>query len=330
MKQGENKRASTRPSMRRELMELFRDTRSDAVRGGQGRQTVAGEADSGHRPAPSPGPSRFLRRFLATSAPAAEPARSGLARLDDHLGGGFRPGLHLVTGEQAESKTAFLESLAWEAVSSRRPTLYYSFRNGSLRVWERLIFTLGAITEGDAVTPSALRNVQLVPTDKEALVRLDAELQRSVLPYLSLFDRPPGPPGNLSAFLERLRSRGQEAAEAHGRLPLVLIDDLEELAALTGSRSLQQLLARLDAALAADSLPGVLTGGPDPSLTAEMDRLDIQSFLTLRDGSPGVASAGTGRVDAEILRNEATGWTGSVGLLLDPSSGLFAEVAAAG
>jgi hypothetical protein len=304
-------------------MELFRDTRLDPP-GGLPR---AGEA-APDRAAPDPAgdsatpePSRFLRRFLQQSAPSPEPARSGLACLDRYLGGGFSSGLHLVLGEQAAAGTAFLESLAWEAVGNRRPALYYAFKSGSLEVWERLMATLVAITDGDGIIPSALRGADLVPSEKEALHRLDSQLQSSVLPYLSLLDRATGPGADLSGFIDRLHSRGQEAAERHGRLPLVLVDDLEELTAISGSRSPLHLLSRLDAALAADSLPGVLAAGPDGALLRQVNQLPVRSVMALVEPAGG----GTERVELEVLKNTATGWTGSVQLLLDPGSGLFAE-----
>ena len=304
-------------------MELFRDTRLDPP----GGLPHAGEtAPDGAAPDPAGvsanhEPSRFLRRFLQRSAPSPEPARSGLACLDRYLGGGLSSGLHLVLGEQAANRTAFLESIAWEAVVDRRPALYYAFKDGSLEVWERLIVTLSAITDRDGIVPSALRGADLVPSEKEALHRLDAELQSSVLPYLCLMDRVTGPGADLSGFIDRLHSRGQEAAEQHGRLPLVLVDDLEELTAITGSRSPLHLLSRLDAALASHSLPGVLTSGPDGALLRQMDKLPVRSVMALTE-LPG---GGGGRVELEVLKNTATGWIGSVPLLLDPASGLFAE-----
>ncbi len=320
-----HKKASARPSMRRELMELFRDTRLDAP----GGLPHAGEATPG-RPAPDPArvsatpePSPFLRRFLQRSAPSPEVARSGLACLDRYLGGGFGSGLHLVLGDQAADKRGFLESLAWEAVSDRRPTQYYALKSGSLEVWKRLIITLGAIMDGDGIVPSALKSTDLLPAEKEALHRLDAELQSSVLPYLSLLDRVPGPVGDLRGFIDRLHSRCQEAAERHGRLPFVLIDDLEELMAITGSSSPLHLLSELDAALAAQSLPGVLTGGPGGSLLDQANELPVRSVMALT--APADRQSGSGRVELEVRKNAATGWIGSVQLLLDPASGLFAE-----
>jgi len=227
-----------------------------------------------------------------------------------------------VLGEQARSRTAFLESLAWEAVSMRRPAMYYALRDGSLRAWERLVATLGIITRGDDFAFPAPDATDLTSVQKETLIQLDAQLQKSVLPYLSLLDRAPGPPGDLRAFVERLRARSQEEAEQHGRLPLVLIDDLEELVAITASRSPTHLLSRLDAGLAGDSLPGIVTAGTDGSL-GRADHPPVQTVMALVP-----ASAGDGvseRVDLEIRENAATGWTGRVPLLQDPYSGLFAD-----
>ena len=226
-------------------------------------------------------------------------------------------------GPPGSGKTAFLESLAWEAVASRRPGLYYGLKTGTLRVWERLIATLGTILDGEAITPAALRGRELVPKDAETLRRLDAALQTSVLPYLSLVDASPAM-GSLSAFVEDVRSRAQEAGEQHGRLPLILIDDLERLVALTGSRSPLHLLSRINDALVADSIPGLLAGAPAGPLFVEVERLPVQTVLTLMPVFASVA-APPERVDLEVQKNAATGWTGTVPLLLDPWSGLFAE-----
>jgi hypothetical protein len=153
---------------------------------------------------------------------------------------------------------------------------------------------------------------------------LDAALQASVLPYLSLIDATPASAGSLSAFVEDVRSRGQEAGEQHGRLPLVLIDDLEGLVALTGSRSPLHLLSRVNDALVADSIPGLLAGAPAGSLFSEVERLPVRTVLALMPIFPSVGATSE-RVDLEVRKNEATGWTGTVPLLLDPWSGLFAE-----
>ena len=340
-----------RASMRHEFMELFRDTRLEpsggasagaaapkrpdaledagAAQGPVSVQEPRWQPESRAVPAAAAGPSRFLRRFLQQAAPAPEPARSGLTALDRCLGGGFGYGLHLVAGAAGSGKTAFLESLAWENVGNHRPCLYYALRPGGLDVWERLIATLGALLDGPGIAPAALRGRDLVPEDVETLSRLDAALQASVLPYLSIVDAAPGSISSLSAFVEGVRSHSQEAAEEHGRLPVVLVDDLDALLTLTGSRSPLNVLSRLDTALATDSIPGLLAAGPGSIFPVAVDRLPVRTVIAL---SPVAAGPGgvSGHVDLEVRRNSATGWTGAVPLLLDPLSGFFAEAAPAG
>jgi hypothetical protein len=315
------KRPGGRASMRDEFLALFRDTRLPPP----SKQALPEATVSGGERVPTASePSRFLRKFLQQATPSPEPAQSGLAGLDLCLGGGFGPGLHLVLGPPRSGKTAFLDALAWEAVASRRPSLYYALKGGSMRVWERLIATLGTILDGPAVTPAALRGQELIPGDRETLTRLDDALQTTVLPYLSLVDATPATTGSLSAFIEDVRSRGQETGEQHGRLPLVLVDDLERLLTLTGSRSTTHLLTRLNDILRADSIPGLLAGGPEGVLPVGMERLNVQTVLILTPALPSAAGVAE-RVDVEIQKNKATGWTGSLSLVLDPSSGLFAE-----
>jgi hypothetical protein len=334
------RRASARPSIRPEFMDLFRDTRLSQPGDQEPADREAADREPGDReagaegppgqttagaPQAAPGPSRFLRRFLEGSPPAPEPAPSGLTILDQRLGGGFGPGLHLVLGAARSGKTAFLESLAWEAVGSRRPVLYYALKTGSLRVWERLIATLGTILDGSAIAPAALRGRELIPADVEALARLDAALQTSVLPYLALVDPTPAT-GNARLFVENLLSHAQEAVGQHGRLPLVLVDDLEALLLLTGSRAVVHALSALDTALEADSLPGLLAA-PAGMADRAGSHLPARTIMSLKPLAAAPGSAG-GRVDLAVEKNAATGWTGTVPLLLDHFSGLFTEAAA--
>ena len=55
----------------------------------------------------------------------------------------------------------------------------------------------------------------------------------------------------------------------------------------------------------------------------------MQTVLALTPVFPS-ATAIPERVDLEVRKNPATGWTGSVSLLLDARSGLFAESGADG
>jgi AAA domain len=325
---GRRRRGASHVTMREEFLSLFRDTSRPSSH-------EPGTATRKRPLAPAPEPSRFLRRFLQRGVPQPEAASSGLARLDHHLGGGFVCGLHLVLGLPGAGKTAFLESLAWEAVSHQRPVIYYALKSGGLQVWEHFVITLAAILDEPAVTREVLRAHELARENVEALRRLDAALQDSVLPYVSLVDATPASTRSASVMIEDVRSRTQEAVGEHERLPLILIDDLQHLLTLTGSRSPSDLLARFDDAFTAESITGLVAAAPaDLARGGTERRLAARTVLVLTPGgsSPGgsAASDTPEQVELEVRKNMITGWTGTVPLLLDRRSGLFAEPEARG
>ena len=304
--------------MREELLALFSDTERCSSPP-SGALWLAGKGRSS-----ATEPSRFLRRFLQRTAPSPELAPSGLASLDFRLAGGFGPGPHLVLGPPGVGKTAFLESMAWEAVSDKRPVLYYALKDGSLRIWERLISTVGHVLGGPSLPVGALRARTLAPQELETLAGLDLALQNAVLPYLSLVDTVSASIPTLSAFIEDVRLRAQEAMERHERIPLLLVDDLERLRFLTGSGPLLPLLSRLDGTLTADSVPGLLAATtPDPSLNVT-GKVPVQTIAVLESVS-GFAGDAAERVDLDLRTNARTGWTGTLPLLLDRGTGLFTD-----
>jgi len=315
---GRQTRGTSRSSMREGLLALFRDT-----------QRLSPLPPSTPTPVSEPGlpateASVFLRLFLEQAARSPDLAPSGLASLDARLSGGFGSGLHLVQGEPGVGKTAFLESVAWEAVSSRRPVLYYALKEGSVGAWERLISTLGNILGGFAIPLSALRARTLGPDELETITRLDVTLQASVLPYLSIVETIPAHTDTLSAFTDDVRLRGQEAKTQHGRIPLLLVDDLERLLLLTRDRPLSHLLSRLNDALAADSMPGLLATTPPDRSAFCPERLPAHTTLTLVSVSAS-SNDPFGRVDLELQTSAPMGWTGTLPLLLDRRSGLFTD-----
>jgi hypothetical protein len=302
--------------MREEFLALFRDTQRHPP---QTASTSGPSSASAGRET-----SRYLRRFLQRETPEAKAAPSGLASLDHLLGGGFGPGLHLVLGLPGSGKTAFLESVAWEAVSVQRPVVYYPLKLGSLRAWENLIITLASIMGGPPVPRSVFRARVLTSEETDTLTRLDLALQASVFPHLSLIDSPRAPGGTLSTFIEGVRFRSREIGELQGKVPLLLLDDLDALLELTGARSRAEVLRRLDDALAAESIPGLLAATPtDPPFQEEQSGGRTVILLTRLPSSEEKPSE---RVDLEVRRNPSTGRTGRIPLLLDHRSGLFAEL----
>jgi hypothetical protein len=316
-------RRTPRASMREELLALFRATEWHSHLPASTSAPRA-SAVAGMPGLPATEPSPFLQRFLQQTARSPELAPSGLANLDARLDGGFGSGLHVVLGLPGVGKTAFLESVAWEAVSSERPVLYYAFKDGSAGAWERLVSTLGTILGGPTISLGALRARTLGPDDLETLTSLDPALQATVLPFLTLIETISNYTDTLSAFVEDFRMRAQETQERQGRIPLLLVDDLERLLALTRAQPLVHLLSRLDDALVADSIPGLLAATPPDRSAYGPGNLPAQTTLALVSVS-APASDAFGRVDLELRANARTGWAGTLPLLLDRRSGLFID-----
>ena len=294
--------------MSENLLELFRST--------EPRPAPSASAPIRDRTESSP----YLTQYLQRAEHSAELAPSGLARLDERLGGGFGPGLHVLQGKPEVGKTAFLQSVALEAVASSRPVLYYALKEGSLGLWERLVSSFSHILGGPPIPLSALHAHTLAPGDLEALAGIDRALKDSVLTHLSLIETVSAHPDDLSALVEEVRSGAEEARSEHGRTPLVIIDDLERLLLLSGARPIELLLSSLDDVLSADAVPCLMAvATPGPAGAAE--GVSAQTLLTLV--STSVTEEGFSHGRLEIEANAATGWTGALPLLLDRCSGVF-------
>ncbi len=312
---------TSRASMSEELAALFRPTdRSSFLPSPP--TAVHPQAPEIEPGLPATEPSTYLKRFMQLASRPHQATPSGLADLDHRLAGGFGAGLHLLLGQPGVERTAFLDSLAWEAVTSERPVVYYSLLQRSLGAWERLVSTLGSILGDSTISPASLRTRRLDPDELRTLTRLDLALQNSVLPFLSLVDAIPANTDPVSAFIDDVRSRAREAEERHGGSPLLLVDDLERLLLLTGARAQGPVLLRLEDTLIADSLTGlVATIQPDRSPHG-LGGLPAQTTLVLMQ-APGSADYVFERVDLEVLTNARTGWTGTLPLILDRRSGLL-------
>jgi hypothetical protein len=314
------RRVTIRASMREGLAPLFSNT--------QALRFPHSPAAPLQMPHPDAvGPSAFLTQYLRDSDTTREPAPCGLAELDARLAGGFGSGLNLVAGAPGVGKTAFIESVAWETVGTRCPVLYYALREGSLGTWERLVSTLSYVMGGPFLRLPALRARTL---DEECLATLedvDRALQASVLPWLSLLETIPAYTDPLTAFLEDVSLRVMKARDQQGRTPLVLVDDLQRLLLHTRARGLLNVLSRIDDALAAGSIPGLLTLTPADFSGHVLAGLPAQGIVTLEpahvspDDSPSILNLG-------VLANTRTGWTGTIPLILDRRSGLIAAAGA--
>jgi hypothetical protein len=319
-----------RASMCDELLALFRDTEKTAAGPDSTMAaSVAAVADSqGANLSASAAPTQsvFLQRFLRHAPYAADLPSSGIPDLDGRLGGGLAPGLHLLAGPPGEIKTAFMLSAAWEALSAQRPAVYFALREGSLRAWMRLVATLASFQENQedsTLTLTRLRAGGLAPEQLASLSRVDRLLQALVLPLLSLVDTIPTRLATMDAFAEDVRAKSREVSQRHGRVPLVLVDDLDRLLLLAPEPRLVHVLALLDEVLQNECVPGLVGFTLTESLLEAADALPAQTVLALEPAMDNLENS-FGRASLQVLADAPTGWTGTVPLLLDIPSGLFA------
>ncbi len=266
-------------------------------------------------------PSRFLAAFLEERARGPRLVPSGLPQLDRRLGGGFDRGVHLIAGPPAAGKSALLEAIAWEAVLSGRPVVYYSLREGGRGVWERLVSTLSRVVDDHpTLTLADLRARDIEANQLPSLTLIDRCLQRFVLPFLTLLDASPDGAGGLDGFLCDVRTRFRRLEERLAVIPLLLVDDLQRLTALAGETDPHEVATRLGETLRRISAPGLVT-----TTSAGAPVSGTETHLALTPGS----TAPDGMLSLISLRvhtNRRTGWLGTLPLVFDRGSGIFASV----
>jgi hypothetical protein len=293
----------------------------------------------------------FLSEYTVTAAPGAPgvpgvvartprlasgPVSTGLEEVDARLGGGFGAGVHLVTGRPGAGKTAFLESVGWEAVSSRCPVLYYAFREGSRGARASLAATLSALLGLPPLDRHALRQGTAAADEPARVDSLDGVLRTSVLPWLEIVDAISGGSAEFEAFLADAGARSREAKKRHGELPLILIDDLESLARLTRVEPRARLLARLDEWLVGEALTGLIAMAIPPRSAPGVGGLPVQTTLLLAPARasvpaeraaplPASRQAAIDHIDLIIVAGATDGRTETLPLLLDRRSGLLVE-----
>jgi hypothetical protein len=199
--------------------------------------------------------------------------------------------------------------------------IYYALRDGGLKTWKRFIVALGGILGTPALPLENVGAYGPQTGDIQSLTRLDAILQRKVLPFLSVVESIPAHPDALSAFVEDTRSRAREAEEQHGHMPLLVLDDLERLSFLVDSRRFSRLLSRLDQVLSADCMAGIVATGLASRLADQLESRAAQTIMIMTPLS-GAEAGELGLVNLRVLANKQSRWMGSLPLVIDRTTGL--------
>jgi hypothetical protein len=317
-----SRRGSTRSSMHRELLELFRPTeRVASTPSPSPLEALSGQ----HRPSE---PSLHLRRYLGVPKSPVQPIPTGIAQLDDRLHGGFTPGLHVLSGGPGVDTSAFLRSVLWHTSLQEHSVLYYTLKQEGLEVWQQLVTTLAAVLERPAISAMRLQAHMLTPTDLEALRNLDGILQQSVLSRASLIDTIPASADALGAFLKDVARKSEDAA-GEGGPPLVLIDDLDRLLGLTRVQPVSHVLAVLDEHFATNSITALLAALSLEGSGHDRDFVPARTVLHLAPAEQQPDEPFV-RLDLTMPSADHPGGNETIALLHDPATGFFAGPSGSG
>ena len=257
---------------------------------------------------------------LATTA-----VSSGVHELDARLGGGFFPGLWTIAGPSAAGTTAFLESVALEAATSRLPVVYYALNESVEAVRERLLDALACIMA--AWVEDALDGRMESPSNRGLLTGLDRTLLATVLSSVRILDSVPLGPDPIAAFLRSLEHTLGPVTPRVGSGPVVVIDDqttlLRALRVESGQGALRAV-AGLDGALLRRGSPGLMAALPDlVALLPPGEEAKTKGLIHLGRGHIELVSRSATRIDAIIRENTHATWRGAVSLVLHPSVCMF-------
>ena len=125
-----------------------------------------------------------------------------------------------------------------------------------------------------------------------------------MLPLLSLVDTVPTRVATLDAFAEDVRVRGREVSQKRGRVPLILVDDLDRLFLLAPEQPLVHALALLDEVLRGECVPGLAAANLTDPLIQAADALPAQTVLVLEE-AVGKLGEGFGRTDLNVRASVA-------------------------
>jgi len=261
----------------------------------------------------------------ADSGLATTSVSSGVEDLDARLGGGFCPGLWTIAGASAVTTKAFLESVALENASNRRPVVYYALNESDETVRGRLLDALASIMTDSAEYGPSGRMESLPDDDPRA--GLDSALKAAVLSNVWMFDSVPLSPDPVGAFLRSLEHTLDHVTSQTGPKPVVLIDDRTTLLRALHIQSAPGTLravAGLDGALLRRGSPVLMTALPDlAGLLTPEEAAKTRGLIQLGRGYIELLSRSTARVDAVIRENTQATWRGTVPLVFHSSVGMF-------
>ena len=158
--------------------------------------------------------------YEAERQAAAGSKPTGFPKLDEKLGGGFHPGLHVLTGGTGMGKTTFMLQMADNMAASGIDVIYISLEMARLELVSKSISRLCAQRGNGGYTPPTALKIRQDPTAVKSSIY--NEYKANIAPHLYVME------GNFSVDVDAISDTVREFVKTHeGARPVVFVDYLQ-------------------------------------------------------------------------------------------------------
>lgn len=149
---------------------------------------------------------------------------TGLKKIDEYLGGGYRAGLHIIGGNTAAGKTAFALHVATYNALNGNPVLYFSYEQSKEELWGRII-----ISQTNEISYFEIKDGKIPPI---TTIR-GAETLFEIARHLKIFE---GDSGMFDKYetlytVDEIAHEARRVKEKTGKPPLVIVDYIQRMPA---------------------------------------------------------------------------------------------------
>lgn len=159
--------------------------------------------------------------FAADLEKIGNPIPTGFPILDEELGGGLYPGLHVIGGGSGVGKTEFVGQLADQAAAAGYDTLFFSLEMARAELYSRSLCRFTAAAFPEHSTPNA-REIRM-GTNNILVERGRKDYRETVGNRVRVLE------GNFETSASRVIATAEKFIQETGRIPLVIVDYLQIL-----------------------------------------------------------------------------------------------------
>ena len=147
---------------------------------------------------------------------------TGIKKIDEYLGGGYRAGLHIIGGNTATGKTAFALHVAVHNALKGNPVLYFTYEQSQKELWGRII-----TSNTDEVSYFDIKDGEIPP-----IIELEAaDTLLKIARNLKICE---GDSGMFDEYetlytVEEIAHEARRVKEKTGKPPLVIVDYIQRM-----------------------------------------------------------------------------------------------------